>query len=121
MVQISTKNAISHLNNPVAALDELLSGIKQRGLSYASKTLRFIDPAKYPALDDKIRKNAQSLLPKIYDGHLNSMLNGYQNFPVICQQIQNYVTAPTPRSNKWFIADIEMGLFQFVWNGGTLI
>ena len=121
-VIFSTKKAIQQMENPAIALRELLVGINHWGLSYASKTLRFINPQSYPALDQKLRNNIdRSLLPRIYDGHIDSMVRGYLIFLGICQEIRSHVTASAPRSNRWFIADIEMGLFQFAWDGCRLV
>ena len=121
-VIFSTKKAIQQMENPAIALRELLLGVNHWGLSYASKTLRFINPQNYPALDQKLRKNIDSsLLPRVYDGHIDSMVRGYLIFLSICQEIRSHVIASAPRSNTWFMADIEMGLFQFVWDGGLLV
>jgi thermostable 8-oxoguanine DNA glycosylase len=121
-VKFSIKKAIQQVENPAIALRELLVGINHWGLSYASKTLRFINPQSYAALDQKLRNNIdRSLLPRIYDGHIDSMVKGYLSFLDICQEIRSHATAPAPRSNRWFIADIEMGLFQFVWDACKLV
>jgi len=118
----ATKNAIQQINHPAEALRELLIGIDHWGLSYASKTLRFIYPENFSALDQKLRQRIDfAILPKIYDGHIDSMIKGYLVFLELCRDIQSDVNIPGPRSGKWFIADIEMSLFQFVWNDGYLV
>lgn len=112
----ATKSAISHLNNPDVALRKLLC-LKQWGLSYASKTLRFIDPLEYGALDSWIRKATESIIGQIRDGDENSMVRGYLRFIDLCKRIQKLAVAQNPRNPEtagvWFIADIEDALYEF--------
>jgi hypothetical protein len=121
-VRQATQKAIRHLDNPADALRSMLD-IKQWGLTYGSKTLRCISPENYPALDQKLRKAiSKALLPTIYDGNISSMISGYLEFLNICRDIERQVRAPGPRlGGVWFLADIEMALFQFAWDGGRLI
>lgn len=121
-VKQATTEAIRKLDSPSNALRAVLS-INQWGLTYASKTLRFVCPRDYPALDQKLRKAInKTLLPTIYDGNINSMVRGYLRFLELCRKIKHQVSVPGPRSaGEWFIADIEMAVFQFVWDGGRLM
>lgn len=118
----SSSKAISLLSSPADALKAILS-INQWGLSYGSKTLRFVCPRNYAALDQKLRGAiSKDLLPLIYDGNLASMVRGYLTFLNICRKIGQQVHPPGPRpGGVWFLADIEMALFQFAWDGNTLV
>jgi len=121
-VRQATAESIQNLNNPEGAIRAVL-GIRQWGLTYGSKVLRFVDPENYVALDQKLRAGiSKTLLPTIYDGNFASMVHGYLRFLDICAEIQRQLSVPGPREgDKWFLADIEMALFQFVWDGGVLI
>ncbi len=121
-VRQATLEAIQRLDKPSEAIRVVLR-INQWGLTYASKTLRCVCPQNYPALDQKLRKAiSKALLPTIYDGNIDSMIRGYLRFLKICREIERQVTTLGPRSGGvWFLADIEMALFQFVWDGGRLI
>lgn len=113
-IHCATRRAISNISDPEEALRELLS-IKQWGLTYASKTLRFVCPEHYPALDRRLRKGLGCSLPPIWDGHINSMVEGYVSFLKTCRGIQAATKTENPlRTDKsWFIADIEMALFAY--------
>ena len=118
-----TAEAIQNLHNPETALRTLLDGISQWGLTYASKTLRFIRPEDFGALDTVIRRCVgKNLLGRINDGHLNSMINGYGCFLELCKGIQNRVLLGNPYrpGGTWYIADIEVCIFQFGRAGGTI-
>ncbi len=121
-VREASSQAISMLGSPADALKAILS-IKQWGLSYGSKTLRCICPQNYVALDQKLRKAiSKDVLPAIYDGNVGSMVQGYLKFLNICRNIGQQVHTPGPRPGKvWFLADIEMALFQFVWEHNSLL
>ncbi len=120
-VRTRTAEAIERLDDPAAALESLLK-IKQWGLTYASKTLRFICPSDYGALDSKIREAIdRTLLPRIYDGHTSSMVNGCVRFLALCNQMRARLKERGPREGGvWFVADVEMALFQFASEGGML-
>ena len=111
-----TRHAVRNLDNPRIALEALLK-IKQWGLTYASKTLRAISPQNYAALD--------SLLGKHIDECYLSETNVYElyvQFLRLCDQIRDDVSAGGPRKDmSWFLADVEMALFQFVWDGGEIV
>ena len=120
-VRTRTAKAVDRLDDPAAALESLLE-IREWGLTYASKTLRFMCPSNYGALDSVIREAIDpKLLPRIYDGHTSSMVNGYERFLALCIQLRTQIKERGPREGGvWFVADIEMALFQFVSEGGML-
>ena len=115
-VKEKSKEAIQHLNNPASALQSMM-GIKRLGRAYASKTLRCVCPRKYGALDSKLIKGiSQSYLPS-----KNNEVKRYVEFLNFCQQIRQEVLEPGPRKGEWFLADIEIALFQFVWDENNKI
>ncbi len=117
-VKEKTKEAIQQLNNPASALQSMMS-IKRWGRTYASKTLRCICPSKYAALDSKlIRGINQSYLPST-----NNEARRYAEFLILCQQIRQEVSEHGPpfRGGEWFLADIEIALFQFIWDKNNKI
>lgn len=106
----ATRQTILHLNNPLQAFRDL-APIKQWGPSYSTKTLRFICPEKYPAFDSYLRDNIKTLPTK-----------GYMEFIDLCNWFKPRIKEKGPRQDgEWFIADIEMALFQFVSDGGQLV
>ena len=110
-----TQDAIRKLDDPRAALRSLLV-IKQWGLTYASKTLRALRPQRYAALDSLLLANINRIyLPA------SEVTELYSQFLDLCEEIRQVVSAPGPRQGKWFIADVEMGLFQFVWDGNRIV
>jgi len=111
-----TGEAIQHLSELANALKSMM-GIKQWGRTYASKTLRCVCPRTYAALDSKLIEN-------ISHQYLRSRneLKRYEEFLDLCEQIRQKVSEPGPRENgAWFLADVEIALFQFVWDGGKII
>lgn len=110
-----TKEAVQSLDDPRAALRAVLA-IDQWGLTYASKTLRAVCPQHYAALD-------RLLLEHISRVHLpaTEVTQLYSQFLSLCDAIRQAVSAPGPRQGKWFIADVEMGLFQYVWDGNEIV
>ena len=118
-----TRAAIAALNDPASALSNLLGGsggINGLGLAFASKVLRCLCPERYGVLDSKLREciNA-SLLP-----HSRQEVTTYCNFLNLCHELQQKVPLPGPRrrpGGEWFIADIEMALFEFAWQHNTLM
>ncbi len=121
-VMEKTREAIQKLDNPASALQSLMGstmGIKGWGLAYASKTLRCICPSRYAALDSKLIKGInQSYLPST-----NNEAKRYVEFLNLCQQIRQEVSEPPPpfRGGEWFLADIEIALFQFIWDKNNKI
>ena len=115
-VREKTEEAIQHLNNPAGALQSMMD-VKRWGRAYASKTLRCICPRKYAALDSKLIKGiSQTYLPS------KNEAKRYEEFLNLCQWISQAVSVPGPRENgDWFIADIEIALFQFVWDENNKI
>ena len=109
-----TKNAIKNLDNPTKAL-KCICSIKRLGLTYGSKTLRCMCPQKYGALDSKI---INGIDPKYLPSRNN--YDKYANFIDLCKQIRDKIVETGPRQNKqWFIADIEVALFQFLWDNSN--
>lgn len=106
-----TENSILNIGDPLKALQWVCS-IKCWGLTYGSKTLRCICPQKYGALDSRIIDGVnRNYLPS------NNNYVKYAEFLQLCEQIRQRVTKPGPRDKeKWYIADIEIALFQFLWN-----
>jgi hypothetical protein len=105
----NTKNAIKNLDNPTKALKYICS-IKYWGLTYGSKTLRCMCPQKYGALDSVV---INGIDPKYLPSRNN--YDKYADFIHLCGQIRDKVIQPGRRENgQWFIADIEMALFQFL-------
>jgi len=104
-----TQEAIKHLHNPNEALKRLFR-IKYVKLSYGSKVLRCISPQSYPAFDKHIIEALG--LPEMED--CESQAAGYQWFINICHRIREGIPKNSgPRGGAWFIADVEMAIFQF--------
>ncbi len=108
------------LNDPRLALGGLLGrygGIHGLGLSFATKTLRCLYPQNYGALDSKLLQWIDStLLPRVHNE-----TDLYLRFLELLRGLKQIVLPPRPsrRPNReWFIADIEMALFQFAWGPG---
>jgi hypothetical protein len=98
VVRESTRQAILNLADPVKALSSL-HPIKGWGMTYASKTLRFIRPQDYPALDSVLQ---------------GGITKSYTELISICRKVQELASVPGPRPDgSWGIADVEMALFQF--------
>ena len=111
-----TKEAVQNLDDPQSALKPLLN-IRQWGLTYATKTLRAVSPQNYAALDSLLLQNVS----KRYLSEAN-IYELYIQFLRLCCQIRDNVSVGGPRKNmSWFLADVEMALFQFVWDGGEIV
>lgn len=109
----ATEEAIKHIANPRDALLDLFS-INYMKLSYASKTLRCVCPRSYPACDVHTRRACEDLGLNTDDNDAESLVAGYLWFVEICRRIMERVKQQGPRpEGAWFIADIEMALFQF--------
>jgi len=115
-VKKKTREAIQHLSNPAAALTYMMS-ISRWGRTYASKTLRCICPSNYVALDSKLIQGINpSYLPS------RNEVERYCQFLDFCQEIQQGILELGPRENgAWFLADIEIALFQFVWDENKIV
>ena len=64
------------------------------------------------------------LIRNISQGHLESKdeVSRYIQFITLCKQILAHVSTSGPRQNDaWFLADVEIGFFQFVWDGGKVV
>ncbi|MBM3117943.1 MAG: hypothetical protein FJ006_00065 [Chloroflexi bacterium] len=111
----ATKNAILHLNEPIEAYKSMCE-IRQWGLAYRTKTLRCICPRNYAALDSKIHVCIdRRYFPSRDEG------KRYCEFLNFIEHIKQKVLVPGPRNGEWFIADIEMALFQFAWEPNNRI
>ena len=107
-------SAINALNSDIPDVQGALREINQIwGLgrpSFASKHLRFLRPDVCPVLDRTISKHLQYPLDEY----------GYKQFSDDCLRIaetlqQHGVSNPMGReSGKWFAADVEMALFQYL-------
>lgn len=107
----NTRNAMKNLDNPAEAL-KCICSIKCWGLTYGSKTLRCMCPQRYGALDSVILEGVD---PRYLPSRNN--YERYADFIHLCGQIRDKVAQPnTARKNgHWFVADIEVALFQFLW------
>jgi len=107
----NTRNAMRNLDNPVQALRSICS-IKCWGLTYGSKTLRCMCPREYGALDSVIICGVD---PQYLPSRNN--YERYADFIHLCRQIRGRVVQPNTAREEglWFIADIEVALFQFLW------
>jgi hypothetical protein len=121
------EDVITNITSPKVAI-ELALKMPGMGLTYASKLLRFLDPNRYGALDSRLRKafsdRLADTIPKIYDGNVNSMTNGYVKFIDYLVDLNKQLEAHNivrpdcafPKDGTvtgWRIADIEMALFQW--------
>ena len=113
--------------DPETAIRSLLD-LKHWGLTYASKTLMFMDPWKYVALDRHIRRGLNRCLPSICDGRgkpeRNSQARGYLKFLEVCRYLQDNVTAPAPLpdcNGRWRLADIQQAVFQFTKDKNCIV
>ena len=115
-IREKTREAIRYLDNPASALENMRS-IRQWGLTFASKTLRCICPRNYGALDSKLHEG----IDRRYFPSRNEV-ERYCQFLDLCREIQQMVSVPRPRENgAWFLADIEIALFQFVWGKNKIV
>ena len=120
-VRKQTSQAIHHIDNPNRAIGAVID-LNQWGLSYGSKTLTFMNPAKYAILDSWIRKSLEQVLPPIYDGNRNSMIIGYEAYLNVCSDLQRDVCVLFPKTkDQWRLADIGQALFEFARSGGVLV
>jgi hypothetical protein len=121
---------IEALPSPAAAIAAALE-IPGLGLTYGSKLLRFLDPENYGALDSRIRNalianhqwvDASGRAVAIFDGNMNSMVQGYCLYLDELRQLRARLSAanvPCPPSSlnqtgQWRLADVELALFQYV-------
>lgn len=115
-VMTKTARTIETINDPSLALISIIK-IRQWGLTYGSKTLRAICPERYGALD-------RILLSHIDRKYLSSFntIEKYVQFLQLCNQIKVKAIPKGPRkSNSWYIADIEMAMFQYTWDDNYII
>jgi hypothetical protein len=106
----ATKRAILNLGNPIEAYKSMC-GIRQWGLAYRTKTLRCVCPRNYAALDSKLHM----CIDRRYFPS-RSEAKRYDEFLGFLEHVRQKVSESGPRNGKWFIADIEIALFQFAWD-----
>ncbi|WP_156409887.1 hypothetical protein [Duganella sp. Root198D2] len=115
---------ISNLDDTERAISSALK-FPGMGLTYASKLLRFLDPERYGALDNRIRKALlkAEILPEITDSSNPNMISGYVKFMNIVEGIRSQLNTQAisrpqchlpagTSSSQWRAADIEMALFS---------
>ena len=106
--------AIQCLAYPEKALRSICD-IKYIGLSYGSKILRCICPKEYGALDIHTQEACQAFITIDREDN-KSAINGYVQFLELCKWIRDKVVVAGPRNDSsWYIADIEMALFQLAY------
>ncbi len=123
------QQVVAHIDQPRAAIEASLQ-IPGFGLTYASKLLRFFDPARHGSLDGRIRAALlkAEMLPKIHDSYASSMIDGYVRFHGLCENLISALESqgidrpacsmPSAASaTGWRIADVEMALFA--WSAKT--
>lgn len=92
------------------------------GLTYGSKTLLFCCPARYGALDSRLRRALVGQLPRIHDGNVRSMRRGYEHFlgllydyqeTLATQKIERPSYGDSPATTTWTAAEVETALFSW--------
>jgi hypothetical protein len=117
-VQAKTGEAFRYLGTPERAIGAVLD-LKHWGLTYASKTLMFMAPSSYVALDRyRMQPALQGVLPRIWE-YRSSMVRGYLDFLEICRTLK--VTARPGPNGEWLLADIQSAVFQFASEGGMMV
>ncbi len=112
-VRAITGKAFRNLGKPEKAIAVILE-LNHWGLTYGSKTLMFMNPQEYVALDQRIRASLKQVLPSIRDGDRASMVRGYVKFLGICQNLKSAVKEPRPvLKGEWLLADVQAAVFQF--------
>lgn len=119
------QEVIANLNDREKAIVSSLK-LPGLGLTYASKLLRFMMPERYGALDSRIRGALlkEKVLPKIYDGNINSMVRGYVQFLCLLEEINSELQekeigkpdCALSTSGTWRPSEIEMALFCWAEN-----
>lgn len=115
-----TQDVVLKLDDPKSAIEAALK-FPGFGLTYASKMLRFLEPARYGALDSRIRKKLFEVggLRKIHDGQASSMVDGYLEFLALIDEItqrlgESDIKKPScglSTEGEWRPSDVEMALF----------
>ena len=112
-----TRKAIQSLSSPQGALRSLML-IMFVGPACGSKALRCIYPQEYGAFDIHVRKACTDFLPTMDDREAE--ITRYLGFLAICHRLRGQMTVPGPRpKGLWYVADVEMGIFQFAYEGGV--
>ena len=106
-----------------SAYEELMK-LEGWGPTYASKTLMFMLPDRYVALDDRMRKRLQPLVG-------SSTVTAYLEFRKLCCVIQRqgvglppdhsrYPSFPKDPQGQWLLADIQQSVFQCIREGTSI-
>ncbi len=121
-VQAKTGEAFRYLDKPKWAIGAVLD-LQQWGLTYGSKTLMFMNPEEYGALDEwRMRPCLSKVLSRIRNGDRASMVRGYVAFLDICRELQSVMEEPSPESKSaWRISDIQSAIFQFASDEGVML
>ena len=119
-VRAKTAEAIRYFEQPKWAIGAVLD-LEHWGLTYASKTLLFMNPKSYVALDRWIRTGLEHVLPTIRDADRASTIRGYLAFLDICRELQANIQkiGPGPQG-EWRLGDIQQAVFQFAQSGGVI-
>lgn len=118
-VQAKTADALGYIDKPNWALGCMLD-LEQWGLTYASKTLMFMAPDKYVALDSRIRESFKQVLPPIRDGNRASLIRGYEEFLRVCGGLQDRLREISGGQMQWRLADVESAVFEFASARGRI-
>lgn len=121
-VQMATKEAIENIDDAGAAYD-LVNHLDRWGRTYTTKTLRLLCPSKNAALDSILLDSGitANLIAPPHKRPKTFERDRYLQFLELCEGITQQTTDPGPRGGNWFIADAEMALFQFAWEGGQVV
>ncbi len=102
-------------------------------LTYGSKTLMFMNPWKYVALDSHIREGLQPYFSNIGIGQYSAPGIAYPAFLAICRDLQCKVNTPVPDpgpaypnyppnpNGPWLLADIQQAIFEFARDGNCIV
>lgn len=119
-VRDKTAEAIRYFHKPKWAIGALLD-LEGWGLTYASKTLMFMNPSEYGALDSNMRRGLEPIIGTMRDGDRRSLMRGYVRFLDWCRGLREAAPAPGPGpGGVWRIADVQSAVFQFCDDGGTV-
>jgi hypothetical protein len=115
-IQDAFRNATHVLQGPnpeVGAALRAVKHLKQLGVSFASKHLRFLCPRLCPVLDSIISD-------RMVDPSYPLTIKGYGDFARDCASVARALTndgIPHPieeRKGEWYAADVEASLYMFL-------
>lgn len=120
-VRDKTAEAIRYFHKPKFAIGALLD-LDGWGLTYASKTLMFMNPDQYGALDSNMRRGLKAVIGRMWDGDRGSLIRGYLRFLDWCEMLRNATPRPGPGpGGTWRMADAQSAVFQFCDEGGSVV